>query len=88
MSAKSHIPKRQIWKLKRLDFRLEYNQCVQETLTYFNGENVNHFWAEITSCLLNACDKTCGWTKGATGHKETWWWDDTVNNTIKLKHKL
>ena len=40
-SAKSHIPKRQMQKLKRPDARLEYNKCVQDTLTNFNGENVN-----------------------------------------------
>ena len=55
-SAKSHIPKREILKLKRPDFRLEYNQCIQETFTNFNGENVNDCWEEIESCLLNACD--------------------------------
>ena len=83
-SAKGHIPKRQIWKLKRLDLRLAYNQCVQETLTNFNGENVNDYWKEIKSFLLNACDRTCGWMKGAARCKQTWWWNETVDNVIKL----
>ena len=52
------------------------------------GENVNDSWEEIKSCLLNACDKICVWTKGAPWHKETWWWDDTVNNAIKRTRKL
>ena len=56
----------------RPDVTLEYNQCVQETLTNFNGENVNDCWEETKSCLLNACYKTCGWTKDAPRHKETW----------------
>ena len=70
--AKSHIRKMRKWKLKRPDVRLEYILCVQEALTNFNGENVNDCWDEIKSCLLNACDKTCTWTKGAPSCKETW----------------
>ena len=73
-STKSLIPKRPDAKF--------------ESLTNFNGENVNDYWEEIKSYLLNACDKTCGWTKGAPRHKEAWWWDDTVDNVIKLKRKL
>ena len=79
-SAKNHMAKRRIWKLKRPDVRLEYNQCVQKTLTNFNGENVNDCWEEIKSCLLNPCDK------GAPRRQGTWWWDDIVDNAIK--HKL
>ena len=26
--------------------------------------------------------------KGAPRCKETWWWDDTFDNAIKLKYKL
>ena len=57
-------------------------------MTNFNGENVNDYWEEIKHCLLNACDKTYGWTKDAPSCKEAWWWDDTVDNAIKLKCKL
>ena len=56
-SAKSHIVKRQIWKLKKLGIRLEYNQYVQDTLTDFNGESVNDCWEDIKYCLPNTCDK-------------------------------
>ena len=48
------------------------------------GENVNDSWENIKSCLLNACDKICVWTKGTPWHKETWWWDGTVNNRSNL----
>ena len=32
--------------------------------------------------------KNCGWTKSTPRRKETWWWDDTVSNAIKLKRKF
>ena len=57
-------------------------------MTNFKGENVNDCWEEIKSTLLSACDKNCGWTKSTPRRKETWWWDDTVSNAIKLKRKL
>ena len=72
-------------KLKIPDVRLEYIYCVQQT---FNGENGNDSWENIKYCFLNACDKTCGWTKDASRRKKTWWWNDTVDNAIKLKGEL
>ena len=50
--------------------------------------NLNDCWKETKSCLLYAFNKTCGWTKGAPRRKETWCWDDTVDNAIKLKRNL
>ena len=67
-SAKSHIAKRRIWKLRRPFVRLEYNQCVQQSLTNFNGENVNDCWEESKSCLPNSCDN------GTPRRKENSWW--------------
>ena len=56
-------------------------------MTNFNGENVNDCWEEIKSCLLNAGEKSGVWTKDAPRPKDTWWWDDTIDNVIKLKRK-
>ena len=46
-------------------------------------------WTEIKSCLINACDSACGWTKGnCKQERETWWWDETIESLVKQKRKL
>ena len=52
-------------------------------------EDVELIWTEIKSCLINACDYVCGWTKGnCKQERETWWWDETVEIFVKQKRKL
>ena len=51
--------------------------------------DVELIWTEIKSCLINACDYVCGWTKGnCKQEKETWWWDETVEIFVKQKRRL
>ena len=51
--------------------------------------DVESIWAEIRSCLINACDSVCGWTKGnCTQERKIWWWDETVESLVKWKKKL
>ena len=30
----------------------------------------------------------CWWAKDPDRHKETWWWNDDVGNSVSGKHKL
>ena len=51
--------------------------------------NSDSAWSEIKTCLLNACDTVCGWTRGGKPkRKETWWWNDEVDSIIKEKRRL
>ena len=50
---------------------------------------VDQAWNEVKSCLLSACDTVCGWTKGSGPiRRETWWWNDEVEECISKKRKL
>ena len=53
-----------------------------------SATNVESMWNDISTCLTVACDKICGWTKGRSIQRETWWWDENVSNLIKNKRKL
>ena len=33
--------------------------------------------------MLEATDRSCGWTRGPFRHKETWWWNDGVSNSCQ-----
>ena len=80
-------PKRKLWKLSNPEVRLEYGDCVHESAQSFqNPQNSDSAWVEIKTCLLNARDINCGWTQGGKPkRKETWWWNDEVDSTIKEK---
>ena len=38
--------------------------------------------------LIEATERSCGWTKGPPRHRETWWWNEAVDQVIKVKRKL
>ena len=42
----------------------------------------------MEKALLNATDKSCGWTKRPPRHKVTWWWTSDVDLVIKEKRRL
>ena len=50
--------------------------------------DVESTWENIKSGLLNTVEICCGWTKGARQrHKETWWWNEIVNDAVNEKRK-
>ena len=38
--------------------------------------------------LLSTTEELCGWTKGASQHNETWWWNPEVEVVIEKKKCL
>ena len=50
--------------------------------------SVENHWNVLKGALLEATDRSCGWTKGPDRHKETWWWNDDVSNFVSEKRKL
>ena len=83
-------PKRRLWKLNRPEILEEFKNHVSESVSSFAyPSDVNESWIELKSCLTNACDTVCGWTKGGGSfRRETWWWNDEVEASIQEKRKL
>ena len=38
--------------------------------------------------LLKATEETCGISKQGKWHKQTWWWDNSVNYAVNEKRRL
>ena len=83
------VPRRKVWKLQddavKKDFLekvVEYRQSCK------TASNVDGYWKVLKDSLLAASDDVCGWTKGPPRHKETWWWNDKVDDAVKQKRKL
>ena len=83
-------PKQKLWKLSKPEVCLEYENCVHEGAQSFqNPQNSDSAWTEIKTCLLNACNTVCSWTRGGKPkRKETWWLNDEVDYAIKEKGRL
>ena len=89
-------PKRHIWKLWKPKVQEKYKKAAEESInssTFLSDPDseadVESIWAEIKSCLINAFDSVCGWTKGnCKQERETQWWDETVESLVEQKRKL
>ena len=86
-------PKRCIWKLRNPEIQEKYKMTVEEAIhsssnLQSSATSVESMWNDISTCLTVACDKICGWTKGRSIQRGTWWWDENVSNLIKNKRKL
>ena len=89
-------PKRNIWKLWKPKVQEKYKKAAEESInssTFLSDPDseadVESIWAEIKSCLINAFDSVCGWTKGnCKQERETQWWDETVESLVEQKRKL
>ena len=74
-----------MWKLNDAETREKFEQCVR-TKCQDLPTVVEPAWEVIKTGLLEAADETCGWTKGGRQrYKETWWWNEFVDNTIKKR---
>ena len=80
-------PKRKIWKLKEYDTQQTFVTELQNCLVYNPESSVEEKWVALEKALLNATDKSCGWTKRPR-HKVTWWRSSDVDLVIKEKRRL
>ena len=81
-------PKRKIWKLKEYDTQQTFLTELQNCLVYNPESSVEEQWVALEKALLNATDKSCGWTKRPPRRKVTWWWNSDVDLVIKEKRRL
>ena len=42
--------------------------------------SVEDYWNVLKGALLAVTGRSCGWTKAC--HKETWWWNDDISNSV------
>ena len=89
MKPRVFPPKRRLWKLTRPDVLAEYTGLVNTAIDSAQVlPGVENSWSVIKTSLTEACEKTCGWTRGGSPrHQETWWWNENVDVAVKAKRK-
>ena len=53
-----------------------------------NKKSVEDQWMHLKTNLLKATEETCGISKQGKWHKQTWWWDNSVNYAVNEKRRL
>ena len=48
--------------------------------------DVEDVWCKLKTTLWDAASETCGLCKNHQWRRETWWWNDKVDEAIKTKH--
>ena len=52
-------------------------------MTSYDGD-----WVQLRGGLMQVCEDVCGRTTGRHGvERETWWWNDTVQEAIRQKKR-
>ena len=76
------------WKLKNVGLRAGFKQKVLEN--WKQTEGVQEWWPVNGKILLKAAEEVLGKTSGkkAPADKETWWWNEEVQQVVKWKKTL
>ncbi|XP_076949224.1 uncharacterized protein LOC143621790 [Bidens hawaiensis] len=58
-----------------------------QSLPRVNGD-ANQIWEAMATKIIQVAQETLEITKGKPGgHKESWWWNEVVQNMIRDKHR-
>jgi hypothetical protein len=73
------------WKLKE-DATKIFKKRVLKECPWHKGGDVNSMWMKMSTCIRKVASEEFGVTKGDKRKtKETWWWNENVQNAIKEK---
>jgi len=84
---KTFTPKIKIWKLNG-EGKQQFKTEVQEKYKPVAEANAEDTWKQIQNTVMTAAEKVCGKTTGGKAiEKETWWWNEDLQDSIKEKKK-
>jgi hypothetical protein len=79
------LPRTKWWKLKE-DAVKTFKERVLKEGPLHEGGDANSMWMGMTTCIRKVTSEEFGVTKGGKRDaKETWWWNENVQKTIKEK---
>ena len=84
-----YTPKLRIWKMRDTEVRMKFRNKVKSMAELWkpkhHGSRVEEVWTEMKDILLQTSNETCGWYKGKSRHKDTWWWTPDVTIAVEEK---
>jgi hypothetical protein len=55
---------------------------------FIKADTVEDKWKALKECLIQTAEQVCGLTTKHQWHKQTWWWNDAVNDAVKEKRRF
>ena len=83
------VPRTNVWKLKDLGNQIEFsnffNALIQGNET---GKTLDKRWKYLKNNLISATKQVCGVSAKHTWKRQTWWWNDKVQQAVSHKRKF
>jgi hypothetical protein len=71
------------WKLKE-EAAKTFKERVLKEVSWHEGGDANSMWMKMSTCIRKVASEEFRATKGGKREtKETWWWNEKVQNAIK-----
>ena len=85
-TKKTFTPKSRTWKLKDQNVTNLFKDRLTHLLASdIYEKSVVDQWMHLKTNLLKATEETCGISKQGKWYKQTWWWDNSVDNAVTKK---
>ena len=83
------VPRKKMWKLHEDSEKSDFRSNVKKYRASSQKDAFDEsYWKVLKEALREGTDKRCRWTKGPARHKEIWWWNDDVSNSVSEMRKL
>ena len=69
------------------DFQDTFKDKVAALTPVDSADDVENVWSKLKTPLLETASEVCGVSKKHQWKRETWWWDDKVEEAVKEKRK-
>jgi hypothetical protein len=84
-SKRVQAPMMKWWKLKEKATKMFKERALKED-HWHEGGDANSMWMKMSTCIRKVASEEFGVSKGDKREtKETWWWNEKVQNAIKEK---
>ena len=84
-------PRFRTWKLRdpavSKDFQDTFKDKVAALMPVESADDVEDVWSKLKTPLLETASEVCGLSKKHQWKRETWWWDDKVEEAVKKKRE-
>ena len=82
-------PRIRTWKLRDRGVAAEFRVTFTDKVGSAHGDkasnSVEEMWARLKDPLLATATEVCGLSKNHQWKRETWWWDEKVEDAVKTK---
>ena len=88
-TKRKFMPRPRIWRLKDAGTRSRFQEVFAAHITANPGaaDTSEEIWANLKEGLLKTTEAECGMSKPHRWRKQTWWWNDLLDTSVKEKSR-